>query len=102
MRLDKYLQVSRLVKRRALANRLCDGGRVMRNGRPARASAGVQPGDLLRIDYGWRALEVRVRAVPAGQVERLDATQLYEAVSEERRVDSARPAGGNTVDRVEP
>ncbi len=84
MRLDKFLQVSRLVRRRVLANTLCDGGRVTRNGHPARASAEVAPGDALRIDYGWRQLEVRVRSVPAGAVGKAGAADLWELVRDVR------------------
>lgn len=82
MRLDKYLQVSRLVKRRALANELCDAGRVSRNGRTARASADVAPGDMLVIRYGWRQLEVTVLDVPAGRVGKAEADTLYRVVAD--------------------
>ncbi len=85
LRLDKFLQVSRLVKRRALANQLCDGGHVHRGGRPARASAEVNPGDVLEIHYGWRRLEVRVLSIPAGQVGRTTASTLYEVLADERQ-----------------
>ena len=85
LRLDKFLQVSRLIKRRALANQLCDGGHVQRTGRPARASVEVAPGDTLEIDYGWRRLKVRVLSVPAGQVGRAAAAELYEVLADERR-----------------
>lgn len=85
VRLDKFLQVSRLVRRRVLANALCDGGRVERNGRPARASAEVAPGDVLRIDYGWRQLEVRVLEVPPGHTGRpVAAETLWERIREVR------------------
>jgi ribosomal 50S subunit-recycling heat shock protein len=93
MRLDKFLQVSRLVKRRALANQLCDGGHVHRSGRPARASAAVTAGDVLQIDYGWRRLTVRVLDVPAGQVGRIGAVGLYEVVADERRAQEPPDAG---------
>ena len=87
MRLDKFLQVSRLVKRRALANQLCDGGHVHRDGRAARASAEVEAGQEIEIDYGWRQVTVRIRAVPAGQVGRATATELYDLLREVRRPD---------------
>lgn len=92
MRLDKFLQVSRLVKRRQLANQLCDGGHVLRGGRAARASAEVAAGDELEIDYGWRRLRVRIRTVPPGQVGRAGATELYDLLGEERR--QAEPPPG--------
>jgi ribosomal 50S subunit-recycling heat shock protein len=85
MRLDKFLQVSRLVRRRTLANHLCDGGHVWRDGRRARASAEVVAGDVLEVDYGWRRLTVRVVAVPAGQVARSAAAGLYEVVRDDRQ-----------------
>ena len=85
MRLDKFLQVSRLVKRRTLANQLCDGGHVQRQGRTARASAEVGPGDVLVVDYGWRTLTVQVAAIPTGQVSRAAAGELYVVLAEERR-----------------
>jgi ribosomal 50S subunit-recycling heat shock protein len=84
MRLDKFLQVSRLVRRRALANQLCDGGRVRRAGRPARASAAVAAGDVLEIDYGWRRLTIRVLEVPAGPVPSAAARGLFEVVADLR------------------
>lgn len=91
VRLDKFLQVSRLIKRRALANQLCDGGHVRRGDRPARASAEVTAGDVLDIDYGWRSVRVRVVAVPTGQVGKAGAAELYEILAEERRGSEPRP-----------
>lgn len=64
MRLDKFLQVSRLVKRRALANELCDRGRVRVNGQRAKATAGVKAGDLITIAQGDRRLIAKVLDVP--------------------------------------
>ena len=63
MRLDKYLKVSRLIKRRTVANEACDGGRVTVNGRPAKASYDVKVGDVLEIAFGQRTLKVEVAAV---------------------------------------
>ena len=65
MRLDKFLQVSRLVRRRALANRLCGAGRVTVNGRPADPSASVRAGDVIGVDVGDHRIRARVREVPA-------------------------------------
>ena len=96
MRLDKFLQVSRLVRRRTLANQLCDGGHVRRGGRPARASAEVAAGDVLEIDYGWRRLTVRVQAVPAGPVPRAVAAMLCEVLADER--DGPAPADAGPGD----
>ena len=63
MRLDKYLKVSRLIKRRTVANEACDGGRVTVHGRPAKASYDVKPGDTIAIAFGQRTLTVEVLAV---------------------------------------
>ena len=63
MRLDKFLKVSRLIKRRTVANEACDGGRVTVNGRPAKASYDVKVGDQIAIAFGQRTLTVEVLAV---------------------------------------
>lgn len=63
MRLDKYLKVSRLIKRRTVANEACDAGRVMLNGRVARASAEVKPGDIITISFGDREVRAEILAV---------------------------------------
>ena len=60
MRLDKYLKVSRLIKRRTVANEACDAGRVLLNGKPARASAPVKAGDEIEIQFGTRTVRVEV------------------------------------------
>ena len=63
MRLDKYLKVSRLIKRRTVANEACDGERVSVNGRQVKASYQVKVGDVIEIAYGQRTLRVEVTAV---------------------------------------
>ena len=63
MRLDKYLKVSRLIKRRTVANEACDAGRVSVNGRPAKASAEVKPGDIIEIGFGNRQVRVEVTEI---------------------------------------
>ena len=63
MRLDKYLKVSRLIKRRTIANEACDAGRVLANGKPARASYDVKEGDILTIQLGSRPMTVEVLQV---------------------------------------
>ncbi len=60
MRLDKYLKVSRLIKRRTVANEACDAGRVLVNDRPARASASVKAGDIIEIRFGSKNVRVEV------------------------------------------
>ena len=60
MRLDKYLKVSRLIKRRTVANEACDAGRVLLNDKPARASAAVKAGDIVEIQFGGKSVKVEV------------------------------------------
>ena len=79
MRLDKYLKVSRLIKRRTVANEACDGGRVSVNGKPARASYDVKVGDVLDISLGEKTLTVRVTDV-SDVVRKENAATLYEIV----------------------
>ena len=57
MRLDKFLKVSRLIKRRTVANEACDAGRVLINGRTAKASAAVKAGDVIEIQFGTKAVK---------------------------------------------
>ena len=60
MRLDKFLKVSRLIKRRTVANEACDAGRVSVNGKPAKASVQVKPGDVIEIYFGTREVKAEV------------------------------------------
>ena len=60
MRLDKFLKVSRLIKRRTVANEACDAGRVLVNDKPAKASVNVKPGDIIEIQFGTRTVKVEV------------------------------------------
>lgn len=60
MRLDKFLKVSRIIKRRTIANEACDAGRVMINGKPAKASATVKVGDIIEVGFGSKAVKVEV------------------------------------------
>ena len=60
MRLDKFLKGSRLIKRRTVANEACDAGRVLVNGKTAKASVKVKPGDVIEIQFGTRAVKVEV------------------------------------------
>jgi ribosomal 50S subunit-recycling heat shock protein len=76
MRLDKYLKVSRLIKRRTVANEACDAGRVLINDRPARASAQVKPGDILEILFGTKSVKVEVLDVQE-TVKKEAAQELY-------------------------
>lgn len=80
MRLDKYLKVSRLIKRRTVANEACDNERVIVNGRPARASYEVKVGDVIQIAFGSRTLAVEVLAV-AEAVRKDDACAMYREIA---------------------
>ena len=60
MRLDKFLKVSRVIKRRTVANEACDAGRVLVNGKTAKASVKVTPGDVIEIQFGTRTVKVEV------------------------------------------
>ena len=79
MRLDKYLKVSRLIKRRTVANEACDGGRVMINGTPAKASREVKPGDVIEIRFGARTTKVEVISI-AENATKADAPAMYREV----------------------
>lgn len=63
MRLDKYLKVSRLIKRRTVANEACDAGRVSVNGKPAKASLEVKKGDVIEIGFGQKQVKVEVTEI---------------------------------------
>ena len=76
IRLDKYLKVSRLIKRRTVANDACDGERVSVNGRQVKASYQVQVGDVIEIAFGQRTLRVEVTAVTEN-VTKADAPAMY-------------------------
>ena len=76
MRLDKFLKVSRLIKRRTVANEACDAGRVLINNRPAKASAQVKAGDVLEIQFGSKAVKVEVLDVQE-TVKKDEAKELY-------------------------
>ena len=76
MRLDKYLKVSRLIKRRTVANEACDAGRVLVNDRPAKASVNVKAGDIIEIQFGTSSVKVEVLDVQA-TVRKDDAKELY-------------------------
>lgn len=76
MRLDKFLKVSRLIKRRIVANESCDAGRVLVNDRPAKASAQVKAGDVLEIQFGSKSVRVEVLNVQE-TVKKEEAQELY-------------------------
>ncbi|MDO4188304.1 MAG: RNA-binding S4 domain-containing protein [Lachnospiraceae bacterium] len=79
MRLDKYLKVSRIIKRRTVANEACDAGRVTINGRPAKASADVKVGDVLEIQFGNKPVKVEVTDVKE-TVKKDEAKEMYKTL----------------------
>ena len=79
MRLDKWLKVSRLIKRRTVANEACDNARVTANGRPVKASYDVNVGDVLELRFGERTVKVEVLVV-ADSVGKADASAMYKEI----------------------
>ena len=79
MRLDKYLKVSRIIKRRTVANAACDAEHVKVNGRRAKASYDVKEGDVIEISFGQRTLKVKVLDVREFTA-KADAASLYEVI----------------------
>ena len=79
MRLDKFLKVSRLIKRRTVANEACDAGRVMINDKVAKASAEVKAGDVITISFGNKDVKVEVLSV-AETVRKEEAKELFKYV----------------------
>ena len=81
MRLDKYLKVSRLIKRRTVAKDVSDAGRITLNGRPAKAGSDVKVGDCLTLSFGGRQLEVEILEV--AETKRADeACNMYKVIKE--------------------
>ena len=79
MRLDKFLKVSRIIKRRTVANEACDADRVMINGRPAKASTQVKEGDVLEIMFGTNPLKVEVLSIKE-TVKKEEAGEMYKVL----------------------
>jgi ribosomal 50S subunit-recycling heat shock protein len=82
MRLDKYLKVSRLIKRRTLARDACVARRVSVNGKQAKAGADVSPGDIIDVRFGNGAMKARVLSI-AENTRKNEAAEMYEILSEE-------------------
>ena len=82
MRLDKFLKVSRIIKRRTVANEACDGGRVEINGRPAKAGAQVKVGDVVTLQFGDRTFKFRILVVEE-TVKKQDTADMYEVLTDE-------------------
>ena len=79
MRLDKFLKVSRLIKRRTVANEACDAGRVLLNGKTARASAPVKAGDVITIQFGTKEVQAEVLDVQE-TVRKEEAKELFRSL----------------------
>ena len=80
MRLDKFLKVSRLIKRRTVANEVSDTGRVFVNGNPAKPAKQIKEGDEIRIEYANRTVIAKVLKVPANNVSVQEGPTLYEII----------------------
>ena len=91
MRLDKYLKVSRIIKRRTVANEACSGGRVTLNGKVAKPGAEVKPGDIMTIRFGDHLGKYEVISVPA-TVKKDGAADLYRILEEDSAMASERQA----------
>ncbi len=80
MRLDKFLKVSRLIKRRTVANAVSDLGRVLVNGNPAKPAKQLKVGDIIEIEYSNRVEKVEVLVIPQGNVSIQEADTLYRVI----------------------
>ena len=83
MRIDKYLKVARILKRRVVAKELAENDRLFVNGRHAKASAEIKAGDLVKIVFGHREIEIRILDVKE-QVSKQEALSLYEVIEEKK------------------
>jgi ribosomal 50S subunit-recycling heat shock protein len=81
MRLDKFLKVSRLIKRRTVANEACDAARIFVNGKAAKASYSVKIGDLISVTFGTKTVTVRVLEIKE-TTKKAESASMYEVVSE--------------------
>ncbi|HEV2261086.1 MAG TPA: RNA-binding S4 domain-containing protein [Candidatus Rubrimentiphilum sp.] len=84
MRLDKFMKVSRLSKRRTEAHEALVHGRITKNGKPLKPGYDVRPGDILEIAYATKTLTVRIREVPLRMTPGIRSTELYEIIGEHR------------------
>ncbi len=85
MRLDLFLKASRLVKRRTMAQELCDAGNVQVNGHSAKPAKEIKPGDALRLSYSTRTIEIEILSVPAlSKNVKTPPEELYRVIGEHR------------------
>lgn len=82
MRLDKFLKVSRIIKRRTVANEVCDMARVFVNDNPAKPAKQLKEGDIITIEYKVKTLKAKVLKIPNGNVSVNEALLLYEIIEE--------------------
>ncbi len=80
MRLDKYLKVARIIKRRTVANEACSGDRILVNGKEAKPSKEIKVGDIITVKFGDKSYNVQVLEVPEGNVTKQSADSLYRPV----------------------
>lgn len=90
MRLDKYLKVSRLIKRRTVANEVADAGRILINGKIAKASQAVKAGDIIEVTFGNRPIKVKVLSDVEPRTKDV-AREMYEIIAEASRHKSPGP-----------
>lgn len=89
MRLDKFLKVSRVIKRRTLAKEVCESGRVAVNDRVAKPSTEIKPGDTLELDFGTKRIKIEVLDTP-NTIRADQAKDLYRVIEETRIISSER------------
>lgn len=82
MRLDKFLKVSRIIKRRTVANEVCDMARVFVNDNPAKPAKQLKEGDIISIEYKTKTLKAKVLKIPQSNVSVNEASSLYEIIEE--------------------
>ena len=80
MRLDKFLKVARIIKRRSVANQACSGQRVLVNDRDSKPSKQLKEGDMITVFFGNKSITLRVNKLPSGNVRKEDVDKLYEIV----------------------
>ena len=80
MRLDKFLKVSRLIKRRTVANEVSEQGRVFVNNQPAKPSKQIKENDIIRIEHYNKSISVKVLKIPTGNISVQEASSLYEEI----------------------
>ncbi|EME5422177.1 RNA-binding S4 domain-containing protein [Enterococcus faecium] len=83
MRLDKFLKISRIIKRRSVAKEVSDKGRIQINGKLAKSSSDVKVGDILKVQFGNKTLEVKIMELHES-TKKEDAQKMYEIISENR------------------